>query len=74
MSTYPDDDEFAIIDFDDDETCDGCNGDGPCPLCCPHDFAPGTEECDWCKSYDDCAECERLAAAPAATSAEEKPE
>ena len=56
MDEYPE-------DFNDDScTCEGCGRDlncyydgDPCPLCCSHSFAPGSEECDWCRSYSECA-------------------
>ncbi len=41
------------IDYFDDDECDGCDGEG-CPLCCGHDYAPGTEECDFCIYAVDC--------------------
>ena len=42
--------------FDGDESCDGCGEiDGQCPLCCGHEFARGSEECDFCDYSDECA-------------------
>lgn len=46
---------------DDDNPCDGCgrfpDDDGdPCPMCCGLSFAPGSEDCDLCGYYDECAE------------------
>ena len=48
-------------DDDDDEPCEGCGrltgDDGePCPLCCGLSFAPGSEDCDFCGYFDECAE------------------
>ena len=39
--------------YDDEPACD-CGGDG-CPECCGNDYAPGTEECDFCRWSDVCA-------------------
>lgn len=47
-------------DYGYDDYCEGCGGNGPCPDCCSHDFAPGTGECDWCVSYDKCVKVEEL--------------
>jgi hypothetical protein len=48
-------------DFDSDEyLCDFCGRDvngydgNPCPYCCSHAYAPGSEECDWCPYSDEC--------------------
>lgn len=49
-------------DFDDDvEICECCGRDingydsgQPCPSCCPHDYACGTEECDFCTYSEEC--------------------
>jgi len=53
------DDDF---DYDDDDVneCEGCGrtemDDGHCPLCCSMgSYAPGSEECDWCKYDSECA-------------------
>lgn len=58
VTTFADDEPD---DLDDDiQTCEFCgrdiNGyDGhPCPFCCSHSFAPGSEECDWCLSSERC--------------------
>ena len=37
------------------EICDYCGGEG-WPDCCPHTFACGSEECDWCGYSDECEE------------------
>jgi hypothetical protein len=46
-------DEYDPFD-DDEQECDGCDGEG-CPLCCGQDYAPSSEECDFCKHSDECA-------------------
>ena len=59
LNALPMDEDF---DLDDDVTCDGCGRDlngvdgDPCPLCCSHTYAPGSEECDWCRYSDECYE------------------
>lgn len=50
---------LTIYDFvNEDIECDGCgNGhddSGFCPLCCSSSFAPGSEQCEFCKYYDEC--------------------
>lgn len=58
---YPDFDD----DYEEHDTCDVCgcdlslgypDGDG-CPFClpCGGQFAPGTEECDFCRYWKECA-------------------
>ena len=49
---YPDEEE---------ELCDCCgrnlnsyDGGEPCPYCCSHTYAAGSEECDWCHSTEEC--------------------
>jgi hypothetical protein len=45
-------------DFDDENRCEGCgaiDGEGCCPLCCGHSYTPGSEECDFCEYYHECA-------------------
>ena len=44
------------------EYCDGCGRDvngydevHPCPQCCSLDYAPGSEECDWCPYEEECS-------------------
>lgn len=46
----------------DEDTCQSCDstpygGEG-CPDClpCAGEYAPGTEECDWCKYQNECEE------------------
>lgn len=46
----PDDGES----YDDEGSDCDCGGDG-CPECCNSDYAPGTEECDFCRWSDVCA-------------------
>lgn len=47
--------EFDDLDeVDGNDYCDGCGNDGPCPLCCGGSYAPGSEECDFCKHSDEC--------------------
>ena len=49
------DDLLADDDLLDDE-CAGCGEiEGQCPLCCSHEYAPGSEECDTCEHCDECA-------------------
>jgi hypothetical protein len=59
----PDDIDEDVLDFDDEEEdddleyCEGCGrpfGEGQCPFCCGHDFAPGSEECDFCNHVKEC--------------------
>ena len=50
--------EGVGFDFDPDDgsgECGYCGGEG-CPACCDNLFyAPGTEECDFCRYSDECA-------------------
>lgn len=45
---------------DEPDICEGCGRDmnsydgDPCPMCCPHSFAPGSEQCDFCPYSDEC--------------------
>lgn len=43
-------------DYDDELACDCCDGEG-CPNCLPCGgmFAPGSEECDFCKWNEECS-------------------
>lgn len=60
-SVIENDDYWDYCYDDDDEPCEGCgrypDDDGePCPMCCGLSFAPGSEDCDFCGYYDECAE------------------
>lgn len=48
---YCEDDYF---DNESDMSCDGCDGEG-CPLCCGFVFSPGSEECEMCGYFNECA-------------------
>lgn len=56
-------DDFDYDRDDDNMDCEGCvkrendPGFGRCPLCCNNggSYAPGSEECDFCPSSDECA-------------------
>lgn len=61
MSDQEPDDEI-LNDDDEHNVCDCCGRDlngydsgDPCPMCCSHSYACGSEECDWCTSSDECA-------------------
>lgn len=50
-------------DYEEPEYCDVCgrqlntyDSGQPCPSCCGHDYACGTEECDFCPHSDECME------------------
>lgn len=54
-------DDFDLYDDDyESGPCDGCGrtyfDDGHCPMCCGMDYAPGSEECDFCEYSDECGE------------------
>ncbi len=57
MRAMADSIEFENEDID---RCEGCGRDvngydgDPCPLCCSHSFAAGSEECDWCRYSEEC--------------------
>lgn len=62
MGRIPEDLDYLPMD-EDESTCDCCNrelngydGTDPCPFCCSHSYAPGSEECDWCIHGAECAE------------------
>lgn len=49
-----------INDNEPESVCDCCGRDlngydaDPCPFCCGHSYATGSEECDFCPYSDEC--------------------